>query len=95
MNKIVDKEYFSDLVVKLVLEAPYIARSRKAGHFVIVRLGTKGERIPLTISEADTELGTITIIVQKVGVSSIKLCNLEVGDQITDVVGPLVNATHI
>jgi NAD(P)H-flavin reductase len=95
MNKIVEKEYFSDLVVKLVLEAPYIARSRKAGHFVIVRLGDRGERIPLTISEADTERGTITIIVQKVGVSSIKLCNLEVGDQITDVVGPLGHATHI
>ena len=95
MNKIVEKEYFSDLVVKLVLEAPYIARSRKAGHFVIVRLGARGERIPLTIAEADTEQGTITIIVQKVGVSSIKLCNLEVGDHITDVVGPLGNATHI
>ncbi len=95
MNKIVEKEYFSDQVVKLVLEAPYIARSRKAGHFVIVRVGMKGERIPLTIAEADTKQGTITIIVQKVGVSSIKLCNMEVGDQITDVVGPLGHATHI
>ena len=95
MNKITDKEYFSDLVVKLVVEAPYIAGSRKAGHFVIVRVGRKGERIPLTIAEADTEKGTITLIVQKVGVSSIKLCNLEVGDSITDVVGPLGHATHI
>ncbi|MFC2112602.1 sulfide/dihydroorotate dehydrogenase-like FAD/NAD-binding protein [Bacteroidota bacterium] len=95
MNKIVDKEYFSDLVVKLVLEAPYIAKSRKAGHFVIVRVGERGERIPLTIAEADLEKGTITIIVQKVGVSSIKLCNLEVGDHVHDVVGPLGNATHI
>ena len=95
MNKIVEKEFFSDLVVKLVVEAPYIARSRKAGHFVILRIGIKGERIPLTIAEADTERGTITIIVQKVGVSSIKLCNMEVGDHIQDVVGPLGNATHI
>jgi ferredoxin--NADP+ reductase len=95
MNRIVAKEYFSDLVVKLVLEAPYIAKSRKAGHFVIVRVGDKGERIPLTIAEADIEQGTITIIVQKVGVSSIKLCNLEVGDSIRDVVGPLGNPTHI
>ncbi len=95
MNKIVAKEYFSDLVVKLVLEAPYIARSRKAGHFVIVRVGEKGERIPLTVAEADVEKGTITIIVQKVGVSSIKLCNMEVGDHIRDVVGPLGNPTHI
>jgi NAD(P)H-flavin reductase len=95
MNKIVGKEYFSDQVVKLVIEAPYIARSRKAGHFVIVRLGEKGERIPLTIAEAGTDEGTITIIVQKVGVSSIKLYNMEVGDNIHDVVGPLGHPTHI
>jgi NAD(P)H-flavin reductase len=95
MNRIVEKEYFSDAVVKLVVEAPYIARSRKAGHFVIVRVGQKGERIPLTIAEADVEKGTITLIVQKVGVSSIKLCNLEEGEYITDVVGPLGRSTHI
>lgn len=95
MNKIVDKEYFSDNVVKLVIEAPEIAKSRKAGHFIILRVGTKGERIPLTIVGSDTERGTITIIVQKMGVSSMKLVNLEVGDYITDVVGPLGNATHI
>jgi NAD(P)H-flavin reductase len=95
MNKIVEKEYFSDQVAKLVIEAPYIAKSRKAGHFVIVRLGDKGERIPLTIAEADVEGGTITIIVQKVGVSSIKLINMDVQDSINDVVGPLGHPTHI
>ena len=95
MNKIVEKEYFSDAVVKLVVEAPRIAKSRKAGHFVIVRVGQKGERIPLTIAEADIEKGTITLIVQKVGVTSIKLCNLEEGEYITDVVGPLGEPTHI
>jgi len=95
MNKIVEKEYFSEAVVKLVIEAPEIARSRKAGHFVIVRVGVKGERFPLTIAEADVEKGTITLIAQKVGVSSIKLANLEVGDYITDVVGPLGKATHV
>jgi ferredoxin--NADP+ reductase len=95
MNRVVEKEYFSDAVVKLVVEAPRIAKSRQAGHFVIVRTGQKGERIPLTIAEADTENGTITIIVQKVGVTSIKLCNLEEGDYITDVVGPLGKPTHI
>lgn len=95
MNKIVYKEYFSDAVVKIVIEAPYIAQSRKAGHFVIVRVGKKGERIPLTIAEADKEKGTITLIVQKMGVSSIKLCNMEIGDYITDVVGPLGRPTHI
>lgn len=95
MNRIIEKEYFSDAVVKLVVEAPRIAKSRRAGHFVIVRVGEKGERIPLTIAEADLEKGTITLIVQKVGVTSIKLCNLEAGEYITDVVGPLGEATHI
>ena len=95
MNKVVSKEYFSANVVKLEVEAPLIARSRKAGHFVIVKVGEKGERVPLTISSADTEKGTITIVIQKIGVSSAKICNLEVGDYITDLVGPLGKATHI
>jgi len=95
MNKIVHKEYFSENVVKFVIEAPMIAKSRKAGHFVIVRVGAKGERIPLTIADADIEKGTITLVVQKMGVSSTKLVQLNVGDEITDVVGPLGNATHI
>lgn len=95
MNKIIEKEYFSEAVVKLVVEAPHIARSRKAGHFVIVRTGEKGERIPLTIAAADTEKGTITLIIQKVGVTSSRICELEEGDEITDVVGPLGKPTHI
>lgn len=95
MNKIVGKEFFSEKVVKLEVEAPLIARSRKAGHFVIVRVGEKGERMPLTIAEADVKKGTITLVVQEVGLSSTKLCQLEVGDFITDVVGPLGQATHI
>ncbi len=95
MNKIVEKEFFSEHVVKLVVEAPEIARSRKAGHFIILRVGQKGERIPLTIASADTQKGTITLIVQTVGVSSDKLSRLEVGDKITDLVGPLGKATHI
>ncbi len=95
MNKIVSKEYLSAKVVKLEVGAPLIARSRKAGHFVIVRVGEKGERMPLTIAEADTRKGTITLVVQEVGLSSTKLCNLEVGDEVTDIVGPLGQATHI
>lgn len=95
MNKIVDKEYFSPNVVKLEVEAPLIARSRKAGHFVIVKVGEKGERIPLTIAGADTKKGTITLVIQAVGASSQKICNLNVGDYITDLVGPLGQATHI
>ena len=95
MSRIIEKEYFSEAVVRLVIEAPHIAKSRKAGHFVIVKSGEKGERIPLTIAAADVDLGTITLIIQKVGVTSTKICELEVGDEITDVVGPLGKATHI
>ena len=95
MNKIVDKEYFSENVVRFEVEAPLIARSRKAGHFVIVRVGEKGERIPLTIASSNLERGTIDIVIQSVGKSSKKICALNVGDYITDVVGPLGQATHI
>lgn len=95
MNKIVRKDRFSERVYRLVVEAPLIARSRKAGHFVIVRVGEHGERMPLTIAEADPKEGTISLVVQEVGVSSTKLCHLREGDYITDVVGPLGKATHI
>lgn len=95
MSKILEKEYFSKNVVKLVLDAPEIAKSRKPGHFVIIKIGDKGERIPLTIASSDVEKGTITLVVQKVGVTSAKLLNLEVGEEVTDVVGPLGEATHI
>ena len=95
MNKIVEKEYFSENVVKLVVEAPLIAKARKAGHFVIVRACEKGERIPLTIAQADVEKGTITLVIQAVGKSTKKICALNVGDYLCDVVGPLGQATHI
>lgn len=95
MNKIVDKQNLSPNVVKLVIRAPEIARKRKAGHFVIIKIGEKGERIPLTISSADPDEGTVSIIVQKVGVTSHKLVNLNIGDVVTDIVGPLGHATHI
>lgn len=95
MNKIISKAYFSTNVVKFEVEAPLIAKSRKAGHFVMVKVGEKGERIPLTIADADVQKGTITLVVQKMGVSSTKLCALNEGDFITDMVGPLGKATHI
>jgi len=78
MNKIVSKQQFSEKVFKLEVEAPLIAKSRRAGHFVIVRTGEKGERIPLTIADSDVEKGTITLVVQTVGYSSTKLCRLNV-----------------
>ena len=95
MYKIVSKEQFSEKVFRLRVEAPLIAKAYRAGNFVIVRVGEKGERIPLTIAHADTEKGIITLVIQKVGLSSSRLCDLNEGDCITDVVGPLGQATHI
>ena len=95
MNKIVRKEQFSEKVFLFEIEAPLIANSRKAGNFVIVRVGQKGERMPLTIAGADKDKGTITLVVQQVGLSSKKLCMLNEGDYVTDIVGPLGNPTHI
>ncbi|MDR1369728.1 MAG: sulfide/dihydroorotate dehydrogenase-like FAD/NAD-binding protein [Dysgonamonadaceae bacterium] len=95
MNKIVKKEILSENVVKFEVEAPLIARSRKAGHFVIVKVGKYGERIPLTIAGADLEKGTITLVIQRIGKSSKKICALDAGEYITDLVGPLGQATHI
>ena len=95
MNKIISKRFFSDNVAEIVVEAPLIARSRKAGHFVIIRVDAHSERMPLTISAADTDKGTITLVVQRIGVSSTKLCAMEPGQYLQDVVGPLGKATHI
>ncbi|MCR4808962.1 MAG: bifunctional dihydroorotate dehydrogenase B NAD binding subunit/NADPH-dependent glutamate synthase [Prevotella sp.] len=95
MNKIVRKEQFSEKVFLFEIEAPLIAKSRKAGNFVIVRVDQKGERMPLTIAGADIDKGTITLVVQMVGLSSKKLCTLNEGEYIADVVGPLGNPTHI
>ena len=95
MNKIVAKRHFSERVVCLEVEAPLIARSRRPGHFVIVIVDDHGERIPLTIADSDTDRGTITLVVQAVGESSAKICALNEGDYLRDVVGPLGQATHI
>lgn len=95
MNKILRKEQFSENVFLFEIEAPLIAKSRKAGNFIIIRVDKHGERIPLTIADADVNKGSITIVVQRVGLSSQKLCGLNEGDVIADVVGPLGNPTHI
>lgn len=95
MYRIVEKEFFSEKVAKLVVEAPMIARSRRPGHFVIVRCGERGERIPLTIADSDPARGTITLVVQSVGFSTTQINALNVGDSLTDVVGPLGHATKI
>ncbi|MBE6321272.1 MAG: bifunctional dihydroorotate dehydrogenase B NAD binding subunit/NADPH-dependent glutamate synthase [Bacteroidales bacterium] len=95
MAKIISKRFFSENVAELVLEAPLIARSRRAGHFVMVRVDEHSERMPLTIADADIERGTITLVVQRMGVSSSKLVALEPGDEVANLVGPLGKATTI
>ena len=95
MNKIISKRQFSEKVFCFDIEAPLIAQSRRAGNFVIVRVDKNSERMPLTIADADKVRGTIKLVIQKVGLSSTKLCNLNEGDDVADVVGPLGNPTHI
>ena len=95
MNKIISKRQFSEKVFCFDIEAPLIAQSRRAGNFVIVRVDKNSERMPLTIADADKVRGTIKLVVQKVGLSSTKLCNLNEDDEVADVVGPLGNPTHI
>ncbi|MDE6136887.1 MAG: sulfide/dihydroorotate dehydrogenase-like FAD/NAD-binding protein, partial [Muribaculaceae bacterium] len=95
MFRIVDKKQFSDKVYSLVVEAPRVAKARRPGHFVIVRTGEGGERIPLTIADADPSRGTITLVVQAVGASTECICALEPGQCFDDLVGPLGRATDI
>ena len=95
MPKIISKRFFSENVAELVIDAPLIARSRRAGHFVMVRVDEHSERMPLTIANADIEKGTITLVVQRIGVSSTKLLALQPGDNIANLVGPLGKATTI
>jgi len=93
--KILKKERLSENTVKMVLEAPLIAEKRKAGQFVVLRINEQGERIPLTIANADVDAGTITIIFMEVGKTTSLLGTLEEGDNIMDLAGPLGNPTHI
>ncbi len=95
MPDILEKTQLSPNVVRLVLAAPRIAQVRRPGQFVIVRLGPWAERIPLTIADADPELGTITLVIQAVGKSTRDLGDLRVGDRITDVAGPLGAPTEL
>ena len=95
MNKIISKKFFSPNVAELIVEAPLIARSRRAGHFVIIRVDAHSERVPLTIAGSDIEKGTITLVVQQVGASTHKLLAMEPGDCLHDIVGPLGRATRI
>jgi ferredoxin--NADP+ reductase len=94
MNKIIHKRQLSDNVFRLDVEAPIIARERKAGQFIILMVDDKlGERIPLTIGDADPVAGTITLIFQTVGATTMKLSKLNEGDYIAAVLGPLGSPT--
>ncbi len=95
MNKIIEKVNLSENVVKMVLEAPVIAKKRKAGQFIILKINEKGERIPLTIVDSDAQKGTITIIFQIVGKTTAQLAGLKAGDSLQDILGPLGNPTEI
>jgi ferredoxin--NADP+ reductase len=95
MNRILEKFELTEGVAQLVVDAPRIARKRKAGQFVVVKIHEQGERIPLTIADADTEKGTITLIFQVVGKSTDEMSKLPVGYEIMDLVGPLGKPTHI
>ena len=94
MYKIVRKKDLNASVCLLEIEAPFVARKAKAGQFIIFRIDEMGERVPLTIAGYDREKGTVTIIFQKVGFSTIALGNLNEGDYIRDFVGPLGKPTH-
>jgi len=95
MYKIVNAEFIAPSVKKFVIEAPKIAKKKQAGQFVIIRVNDHGERIPLTISDANINDGTITIIVQGIGKTTKELNELDGGDYIHDLVGPLGKPSHI
>ena len=95
MNKIIHKQQFSEKVFCLEVETPLIARSCRPGNFIIVRVDNHSERVPYTIAKSDPTKGTITMVIQEVGRSSTKLCQLNEGDEIADIVGPLGTPSHI
>ncbi|MCB7130046.1 MAG: sulfide/dihydroorotate dehydrogenase-like FAD/NAD-binding protein [Candidatus Brocadiales bacterium] len=95
MFKVREKEQLSEVIYRLVIEAPRIARKRKAGQFVMVKVDETGERVPLTINDSDSEAGTITIVFQTVGYTTKLLATLKAGDYVQDVAGPLGQPTHI
>ena len=95
MNTILEKEFITPTVFRMRVEAPEIARKRLAGQFIILRTGDSGERVPLTIADADAEAGWIELVVQIVGKSTKVLSTLEVNSEIPDLVGPLGRPTHI
>ncbi len=95
MFNIVSAQFLAENVKRFEIEASRIAKKRKAGQFIILRLDEQGERVPLTIADSDPEKGTISIIVQGIGKTTRKLNTKESGDKILDVAGPLGEPSHI
>jgi ferredoxin--NADP+ reductase len=95
MNKIVRKQYLNPEVIRLDVEAPLVARKRKAGQFVVLRALDTGERFPLTIVDSDPDAGTLALIFQVVGRSTRELAALNEGDSIQDLLGPLGHPTDV
>jgi glutamate synthase (NADPH/NADH) small chain len=95
MNKILEKEFITSDVFRMRVEAPEIARKRKAGQFIILRTCDEGERIPLTIADGDAGGGWIELVVQVVGKTTKSLSELQEGGSICDLVGPLGRPTHV
>lgn len=95
MYKILKKEVLSEAVKLMIIRAPHVAKKARAGQFVIVRINESGERIPLTIADYDREHGTITIIFQEVGKSTMQLGRLVEGDEISSFAGPLGHPTEV
>ena len=95
MNKILEKEVLSDVTKLMVVETPLVARKARAGQFVIVRVDEYGERVPMTIADYDREAGTIVLIFQEVGKSTMQMGTLEAGDELATVAGPLGHATEL
>ena len=87
--RILEKRLLAENIWSMTVEAPRVARAARPGQFVIVRTGEEGERIPLTIADYDPVRGSVTIVIQTIGVSTRKICDLEAGDALTDFVGPL------
>lgn len=95
MYRIVEKEVLSDVTKLMVVEAPQVARKAKAGQFLMVLMHGQGERIPLTIADYNRNAGTVTIIFQEVGKSTMQMGTMQVGDSFKAVVGPLGHPTEI
>ena len=94
MYRIISKDYLNPTVVKMDIEAPFVAKKAQPGQFIILRTDENGERIPLTVADYDREKGTVTIIFQIVGGTTEKLSHMNEGDELHDFVGPLGKATH-